>query len=85
MDDVKVMCADQVSRQAALPDLGVKVAERPERKYRHAIRYQLPDLIAPDVYETIGNEMQAFNVIWKGAAKFRLGAFMCQQMHINIH
>ena len=85
MYDVEAMRADQRPGQATLPDLGIEMTDSAHREHRQSIRHQFSDFVAPYVHQAIGNEMQAFKVMWKCVTQFLPRSFMHKEMHINTH
>jgi hypothetical protein len=85
MDKIEFVLRQQGSDYPSLSQLGIKVADRPESMERQLIRQEPPDSMAPDIYEAVGDVVDAVGVIWKCFFKLGPSARMYEQMHVNIH
>jgi len=78
------MFADQGFGQPTLPNLSLEMAERANGKNCEPVRYKSSNLVTPNVYAAVENEMQSCNVILKCFGKFLPRSFMYKQMHVDI-
>jgi hypothetical protein len=65
MDKIEAARSSQQPNPTTLPDLGIEVTNGPHGEYSYAIRHPSCDPVTPDVYEAVGNEVQAFEIVWK--------------------